>query len=101
MRKLIESTLVSLDGVIESPDRWAPFDEESVALAMAQLDDYDAFVMRRVTYERLSQTGPTSSATPTSTASTPCPSTWRRARCATRAGTPRCWGPTPRVRSLG
>ena len=24
MRTLIESTLVSLDGVIESPDRWAP-----------------------------------------------------------------------------
>ena len=29
MRKLIESTLVSLDGVIDSPDRWSPFDEES------------------------------------------------------------------------
>jgi dihydrofolate reductase len=54
VRKLIESTLVSLDGVIESPDRWAPFDEESVAFAMNQLDRYDAFVMGRVTYERLS-----------------------------------------------
>lgn len=54
MRKLIESTLVSLDGVIESPERWARFDEESAALAMEQLDDYDAFVMGRVTYERLS-----------------------------------------------
>jgi dihydrofolate reductase len=54
MRKLIESTLVSLDGVIESPDRWAPFNEDSAALAMKQLDDYDAFVMGRVTYERLS-----------------------------------------------
>jgi hypothetical protein len=39
MRKLIESTLVSLDGVIESPERWARFDEESAALAMEQLDD--------------------------------------------------------------
>ena len=28
MRKLIESTLVSLDGVIGSPDSWSPFDEE-------------------------------------------------------------------------
>ena len=54
MRKLIESTLVSLDGVVESPDRWAPFDKESAAFAMGQLDDYDAFVMGRVTYERLS-----------------------------------------------
>jgi dihydrofolate reductase len=54
MRKLIESTLVSLDGVIESPDRWALFDDESAERAMKQLDDYDAFVMGRVTYERLS-----------------------------------------------
>jgi dihydrofolate reductase len=54
LRKLIESTLISLDGVIESPERWAPFDDESVAFAMTQLDDYDAFLMGRVTFERLS-----------------------------------------------
>jgi dihydrofolate reductase len=53
MRKLIESTLVSLDGVIESPERWAPFDDESTELAMNHLDSFDAFVMGRVTYERL------------------------------------------------
>lgn len=54
MRKLIEHTLVSLDGVIESPDRWAPLGTEGSAFAMEQLGDYDAFVMGRVTYERLS-----------------------------------------------
>jgi dihydrofolate reductase len=54
MRKLIESTLVSLDGVIESPDRWALFDAESAALATKHLDGFEAFVMGRVTYERLS-----------------------------------------------
>ena len=54
MRKLIESTLVSLDGVIESPDQWALFDDESAALAMEHLDGFDAFVMGRVAYERLS-----------------------------------------------
>jgi dihydrofolate reductase len=54
LRKLIESTLISLDGVIESPEGWAPFDDESVAFAMKQLDDYDAFLMGRVTFERLS-----------------------------------------------
>jgi dihydrofolate reductase len=54
MRKLIESTLVSLDGVIESPERWARFDDESTDLAMEELNHYDAFVMGRVTYERLS-----------------------------------------------
>jgi dihydrofolate reductase len=52
MRRLIESTLVSLDGVIESPERWSPFDEEATELAMEDLGNYDAFVMGRVTYER-------------------------------------------------
>jgi dihydrofolate reductase len=52
MRKLIESTLVSLDGVIEAPERWAIFDAEATALSIEQLANYDAFVMGRVTYEK-------------------------------------------------
>ena len=52
MRKLIESTLVSLDGVIEAPERWANFDAEATALSIEQLGNYDAFVMGRVTYEK-------------------------------------------------
>jgi dihydrofolate reductase len=52
MRKLIEWTLVSLDGVIEAPERWANFDDEDAALSMDQLANYDAFVMGRVTYEK-------------------------------------------------
>src|SRR5260370_26180 len=52
MRKLIESTLVSLDGVIEAPERWANFDAESTAYSIEQLGNYDAFVMGRVTYEK-------------------------------------------------
>jgi dihydrofolate reductase len=55
MAKLIESTLVSLDGVIESPERWATFDEEAVQFALRDLDNYDAFVMGRETYERFRQ----------------------------------------------
>jgi dihydrofolate reductase len=51
MRKLIESTLVSLDGVIEAPERWANFDAEATALALKELGNYEAFVMGRVTYE--------------------------------------------------
>ena len=50
MRKLIESTLVSLDGVIEAPERWASFDAEATALSIKELGNYDAFVMGRVTY---------------------------------------------------
>ena len=53
MRKLIESTLISLDGVIESPERWAIFDEEAAQMSMRDLDNYDAFIMGRVAYERL------------------------------------------------
>ncbi|HEV2239890.1 MAG TPA: dihydrofolate reductase family protein [Streptosporangiaceae bacterium] len=52
MRKLIESTLVSLDGVIEAPERWASFDAEDTAYSIEQLGSYDAFVMGRVTYEK-------------------------------------------------
>jgi dihydrofolate reductase len=52
MRKLIESTLVSLDGVIEAPERWAIFDAEATALSIERLRNCDAFVMGRVTYER-------------------------------------------------
>ena len=51
MRRLIESTIVSLDGVIGSPERWAGFDAEATELAMRELAHYDAFVMGRVTYE--------------------------------------------------
>ncbi|NGN66915.1 hypothetical protein G5C51_23785 [Streptomyces sp. A7024] len=51
MRKLIESTLVTLDGVIEAPERWALFDAESSALSLEQLDNYEAFIMGRTTYE--------------------------------------------------
>ena len=51
MRRLIESVLVSLDGVTGAPERWANFDAEDAALSMEELGNYDAFVMGRVTYE--------------------------------------------------
>ena len=43
MRKLIESTLVSLDGVIQAPERWASFDAEATALSIKELGNYDAW----------------------------------------------------------
>jgi dihydrofolate reductase len=64
MRKLIESTLVSLDGVIESPERWAIFDEEATQRSMQELDNYDAFVLGRVTYERFRENWSYSSGNP-------------------------------------
>ena len=51
MRKLIESTLVSLDGVIEAPVRSATFDAKDTALSLEQPGNYDAFVLGRITDE--------------------------------------------------
>jgi dihydrofolate reductase len=58
MRKLIESTLVSLDGVVASPHTWTGryWDEEARNHALAALDGYDAFVFGRVTYEMFAAT---------------------------------------------
>jgi len=58
MRKLVESTLVSLDGVVGSPWAWTGplWDEESRRHALVALDRYDAFVFGRVTYETFAAT---------------------------------------------
>ena len=53
MGKLIESTLVSLDGVIEAPQDWAVFGEDAKAIALQNLAAYEAFVMGRRSYELL------------------------------------------------
>jgi dihydrofolate reductase len=53
MRKIIESTLVSLDGVIENPHLWATeyFDSEAEEYALELLSTSDAMLMGRRTYE--------------------------------------------------
>jgi dihydrofolate reductase len=53
MRKIIESTLVSLDGVIENPHLWATryFDSEAEEYALDLLLTSDAMLMGRRTYE--------------------------------------------------
>jgi dihydrofolate reductase len=54
MRKLIEATFVSLDGVVGSPEKWATpyFAEENRRHALAQLDQFDAFLLGRATYQK-------------------------------------------------
>jgi dihydrofolate reductase len=52
MRRLIESFLVSLDGVTGGPEQWARFDAEDSALAQQELRSSDAFSIGRVTYEQ-------------------------------------------------
>ena len=53
MRKLIEATLVSLDGIVESPWEWASayFGAESRRHSLAMLEETDTFLMGRVTDE--------------------------------------------------
>ena len=52
MSTLIESTLVSLDGVVENPMRWAHFDDEAGALALDNLRGYEGFLLGRATFEQ-------------------------------------------------
>jgi dihydrofolate reductase len=57
MRRVIESTLVSADGVIGEPHVWTGerFGEEAVAHALERLQRADAMVMGRNTYEMFSK----------------------------------------------
>jgi dihydrofolate reductase len=60
MRKLIVSSFVSLDGVIESPMTWTSpfFDDESKEYAYKQLADVEFFLLGRVTYDVFSARWP-------------------------------------------
>ena len=53
MRRIIESTLVSLDGVFGDPHIWATeyFDQEAQDCALELLSTADAMLMGRITYE--------------------------------------------------
>jgi dihydrofolate reductase len=58
MRRVVESTLVSADGVIGEPHTWTGehFGEEAVARALEQMHRTDAMIMGRGTYEMFSTT---------------------------------------------
>lgn len=53
MRKLIVSSLVSADGGFTSPASWVGdyFDADAAATALARLNESDAFLMGRASYE--------------------------------------------------
>ena len=53
VRKLLVSSFVSLDGVVESPMTWASpfFEDESREHALRKLDDVEFFLLGRVAYE--------------------------------------------------
>src|SRR5262249_62187492 len=60
MSKLIVSSFVSLDGVIESPMTWTSpfFDDESKEHAYTQLADVEFLLLGRVTYDVFSARWP-------------------------------------------
>jgi dihydrofolate reductase len=61
MRKMLVSSFVSLDGVVESPVSWASrfFDDECKEYALRKLDDVEFFLLGRVTYETFASVWPT------------------------------------------
>jgi dihydrofolate reductase len=60
MRRLVESTFVTLDGVIEDPQNWSPpyWDDEHAAYATKLLWAADALLLGRKTYEGFAQAWP-------------------------------------------
>ena len=58
MRRLIEATFVSLDGVIESQEKWALpyFSGESKSEALAELASVDTLLLGRESYQKFSAT---------------------------------------------
>ncbi|MET9315961.1 dihydrofolate reductase family protein [Kribbella sp. NPDC003505] len=53
MRKLIESTFITLNGVIDEPQNWSPpyWDDEHAAYTQGLMEGVEAQVLGRVTYE--------------------------------------------------
>ncbi|MGW5193497.1 dihydrofolate reductase family protein [Kribbella sp. NPDC004138] len=53
MRKLIESTFITLNGVIDEPQNWSPpyWDDEHAAYSQGLMEGVEAQVLGRVTYE--------------------------------------------------
>ena len=60
MRKLVESTFMTLDGVINSPQEWSPpyWDDEHANYARKLLFAADALLLGRATYEGFVQAWP-------------------------------------------
>ena len=60
MRKLIESTFMSLDGAIDNPQNWSPpyWDDEHADYATRLLFAADALLLGRATYEVFAEARP-------------------------------------------
>lgn len=65
-RRLIESTFVTLDGVIDNPHHWSPpyWDEQHSSYASSLLESADALLLGRETYEGFAEVWPQRSGDP-------------------------------------
>src|SRR5437899_10662446 len=60
MRKVVAGLFITLDGVVESPDKWQEhFDEDMGQAMMEQLASQDAVLLGRVTYQEWASYWPT------------------------------------------
>jgi len=66
MRKVVSGLFISLDGVVESPDKWQfdHFDEDMMAAMGSQIAAQDTVLLGRVTYEEWAPYWPTSTDEP-------------------------------------
>lgn len=66
MRKVVSWLFVSLDGVVESPDKWQfdVFDEDFGAAISSQVEAEDAMLLGRLTYQEFASFWPTSTDEP-------------------------------------
>ncbi len=66
MRKVVAGLYISLDGVVESPDRWQfdHFDDEIMSSMGSQLEAEDGVLLGRVTYQEWAAYWPTSTDEP-------------------------------------
>jgi dihydrofolate reductase len=65
MRKLTAALFSSLDGVVQAPNEWQPgFDDEMGAAMSKQLDEQDAVLLGRVTFDEWAGYWPTSTDEP-------------------------------------
>jgi dihydrofolate reductase len=64
MRKIVSGLFITLDGVVESPDKWQfpYFNEEMGQVVTSQMDAADAMLLGRRTYEEFASYWPTADA---------------------------------------
>jgi dihydrofolate reductase len=64
MRKIVAGLFISLDGVVESPDKWQfpYFNDQMGAEVGAQMDAADAMLLGRVTYQEFASYWPSAPA---------------------------------------